>query len=180
MPPGVSGPSIDGTAGGGVQRPRLLNLSSWTATTMTMRRLPLLIATGLFALGATAALAGGSSAPFQQYEPDPALKTATKANLEGRVRHACTVVQARMTSATEASLERPCGCYARQTLRSLDAVRDRGLPDDRLLQRFRPREGALGPGQLQAAAAGLMTHPGSAAPGDNKDYRRFFGSSAKG
>lgn len=88
---------------------------------MTMRRLPLLIATGLVALGATAALAGGSSAPFQQYEPDPALKTATKANLEGRVRHACTVVQARMTSATEASLERPCGCYARQTLRSLDA-----------------------------------------------------------
>ncbi|SDA15034.1 hypothetical protein SAMN02799622_01265 [Methylobacterium sp. UNC378MF] len=88
---------------------------------MTMRRLPLLIATGLFALGATAALAGGSTAPFQQYEPDPALKTASKSNLEGRVRHACTVVQARLTSATEASLERPCGCYARQTLRSLDA-----------------------------------------------------------
>ena len=55
---------------------------------MTMRRLPLLIATGLFALGATAAYAVGSSAPFQQYEPDPALKTATKSNLEGRVRHA--------------------------------------------------------------------------------------------
>ena len=88
---------------------------------MTMRRLPLLIATGLFALGATAALAGGSSAPFQQYEPDPALKTASKTNLEGRVRHACTVVQARITSAPEASLERPCGCYARQTLRNLDA-----------------------------------------------------------
>ena len=87
---------------------------------MTLRRLPLLIATGLVALGATAALAGGSSAPFQQYEPDPALRTATKASLEGRVRHACTIVQSRLTSATEASLERPCGCYARQTLRSLD------------------------------------------------------------
>ena len=111
---------IDGMRAGSVQRLSLANLSPWTATTMTMRRLPLMIATGLFALGATAAFAGGSSAPFQQYEPDPALKTATKANLEGRVRHACTVVQARMTSATEAALERPCGCYARQTLRSLD------------------------------------------------------------
>jgi hypothetical protein len=86
---------------------------------MTTRRLPLLIA-AVLAMGATAALAGGSSAPFQQYQPDPALKTATKANLEGRVRHACAVVQARMTSASEASLERPCGCYARQTMRALD------------------------------------------------------------
>ena len=84
------------------------------------RRLSLTLAAGLLALGATAALAGGSSAPFEQYQPDPALRTAPKANLESRVRHACTVVQARMTSASEASLERPCGCYARQTLRSLD------------------------------------------------------------
>ena len=87
---------------------------------MTTRRLPLLIATGLLALGVSAALAGGSSAPFQQYQPDLALKSATKANLEGRVRHACAVVQARMSNAPEASLERPCGCYARQTMRSLD------------------------------------------------------------
>ncbi|MBE7197966.1 MAG: hypothetical protein INR70_09195 [Parafilimonas terrae] len=86
---------------------------------MTTRRLSLMTA-GLLALGATAALASGSSAPFEQYQPDPALRTATKTNLEGRVRHACAVVQARMTSASEASLERPCGCYAKQTLRSLD------------------------------------------------------------
>ena len=84
------------------------------------RRLSLSLAAGLLALGATAALAGGSSAPFEQYQPDPALRTAPKANLESRVRHACTVVQARMTNASEASLERPCGCYARQTLRTLD------------------------------------------------------------
>lgn len=83
-------------------------------------RLPLLIATGLLALGAHAALAMGSSAPFEQYQPDPALRTATKTNLEGRVRRACAVVQARMTNASEASLDRPCGCYAKQTLRSLD------------------------------------------------------------
>ena len=87
---------------------------------MTTRRFSTLIAAGLIALGATAALAGGSSAPFEQYQPDPALRTAPKANLEGRVRHACAVVQARLTNAPESSLERPCGCYARQTLRNLD------------------------------------------------------------
>ncbi|GJD46866.1 hypothetical protein AFCDBAGC_4751 [Methylobacterium cerastii] len=86
---------------------------------MTTRRLSL-IAAGLLSLAATAALASGSSAPFEQYQPDPALRTAPKANLEGRVRHACAVVQARLTSAPEASLERPCGCYAKQTMRSLD------------------------------------------------------------
>lgn len=87
---------------------------------MTTRRLLPFIAAGLFAACATAALAGGSSAPFEQYQPDPALRTAPKANLEGRVRHACAVVQARMTNAPESSLERPCGCYAKQTMRTLD------------------------------------------------------------
>ncbi len=85
-----------------------------------IRRLSLTLAAGCLALGATAALAGGSSAPFEQYQPDPALRTAPKANLEARVRRACAVVQARMTSASEASLERPCGCYASRTMRSLD------------------------------------------------------------
>lgn len=85
-----------------------------------IRRLSLTLAAGLLALGATAALAGGSSAPFEQYQPDPALRTAPKANLEARVRRACAVVQARMTSASESSLERPCGCYASRTMRSLD------------------------------------------------------------
>ncbi len=85
-----------------------------------IRRLSLTLAAGLLALGATAALAGGSSAPFEQYQPDPALRTAPKANLEARVRRACAVVQARRTSASESSLERPCGCYASRTMRSLD------------------------------------------------------------
>lgn len=120
MRPGVSGPSLTGWSPGASNGRGFLTLSFRIPETMTMRRLPLLIATGLIALGATAAHAGGSTAPFQQYEPDPALRTASRSNLEGRVRHACTIVQARITSATEASLERPCGCYARQTLRSLD------------------------------------------------------------
>ncbi|MGU3538298.1 hypothetical protein [Methylobacterium sp. A54F] len=98
-------------------------------------RLRPLLAAGLLALGATAALAGGSSAPFEQYQPDPALRTAPKANLEGRVRHACAVIQARMTNASEASLERPCGCYARQTMRTLsddeiEAYRSTGYFND--------------------------------------------------
>ncbi len=37
------------------------------------------------------------------------------------MRRACTVVQARMQNTAETSLERPCGCYAKATLRSLDA-----------------------------------------------------------
>lgn len=87
---------------------------------MTTRRLSPPIAALLLALGASAAFAAGSSAPFEQYQPDPALRTAPKSNLESRVRHACTVIQARLTSSNETALERPCGCYARQTLRSLD------------------------------------------------------------
>jgi hypothetical protein len=83
-------------------------------------RIRIALAAGLLALGATAALAGGSSAPLEAYQPDPALRTAPKAELEGRVRHACTVVQARLQNAAEASLERPCGCYAKATLRALD------------------------------------------------------------
>lgn len=83
-------------------------------------RLRTLLAAGILALGGTAALAMGSSQPFEQYQPDPALRTVPKSNLESRVRRACAVIQARMGNASEASLQRPCGCYARQTMRSLD------------------------------------------------------------
>ncbi|MGY2047032.1 hypothetical protein [Methylobacterium sp. JK268] len=84
-------------------------------------RLRIALAAGLLALGASTALAGGSSAPLEAYQPDPALRTAPKTELESRVRNACAVVQARLQNAAETALERPCGCYARTTLRSLDA-----------------------------------------------------------
>ena len=70
---------------------------------------------------ATGALASGSSAPFN-YTPDPALKTASKSELETRVRRACTATQAQLQNVDETRLERPCGCYAGRVMRSLDAT----------------------------------------------------------
>jgi hypothetical protein len=68
---------------------------------------------------ATGALASGSSAPFN-YAPDPALKTASKTDLESRIRHACTATQAKLQNADESRLQRPCGCYAGRVMRGLD------------------------------------------------------------
>ena len=84
-------------------------------------RLRILLAAGLLTLGASAALAGASSSQLEAYQPDPALRTAPTSELEARVRRSCAVVQARMQNAAETSFERPCGCYAKTTLRALDA-----------------------------------------------------------
>ena len=73
----------------------------------------------LFVAAATAALAGASSRPVA-YTPDPALQTASRADLESRIRRGCAVTQARAQSVAESSLGRPCACYASRTLRSLD------------------------------------------------------------
>ena len=85
-------------------------------------------------LTAGAALAAGSSTPTN-YEPDPALKTASRAELEARIRKSCTVIQARAQSVAETSLSGPCGCYASRTFRELDAAevqayRDTGVFND--------------------------------------------------
>ena len=79
-----------------------------------------LIAAVLITASAAAALAGGSSQPFN-YQPDPALKTASRSDIEGRFRRACQATQARLQSTQETAIARPCGCYASRTLRSLDA-----------------------------------------------------------
>ena len=82
----------------------------------------LLAAAGLVSLLA-ACNSAGSTAQYSSLEgfvPDPALKTATKSNLTGRVRHACTVTQARFQKVAEDSLAAPCGCYAERTLAALD------------------------------------------------------------
>lgn len=83
------------------------------------------------AVSATAALAGASSVPTN-YQPDPALKNASRGELEARVRKACTVTQAKLQNVSEPALSRPCGCYASQALKSfepseLQAYRDTGL-----------------------------------------------------
>lgn len=94
-------------------------------------RLPL---AALLILAAVPALAGASSTPFD-YTPDPALRTASRGELETRVRRACTATQARLTSRAETEFGRPCGCYASRTLRAfspaeLDAYRTTGVFDD--------------------------------------------------
>lgn len=94
----------------------------------------LIAAAFLSAAASTTVLAGASSSNFQ-YTPDPTLKTATRADLEMRVRRSCAATQARVQSRPEAELDRPCGCYASRTVRSLDKVelenyRNRGVFDD--------------------------------------------------
>lgn len=63
---------------------------------------------------------GGRYASLEGYTPDPALMTASKSNLKGRVSHACVVTQARFQNVAEAAVEQPCGCYAERTLSTLD------------------------------------------------------------
>ena len=81
----------------------------------------LLAAAGLVSL--LAACNAGRNAQYtalEGYVPDPALKTASKSNLTGRVRHACAVTQAKLQKVEEAALAAPCGCYADRTLAALD------------------------------------------------------------
>lgn len=89
---------------------------------MLQRALRPLLTAGLLALAASAALAGASSTPTEPYVPDPALRTAPRADLEGRVRRACLITQAKLQSVAETALEAPCGCYAQRTLRAFDRV----------------------------------------------------------
>ena len=77
------------------------------------------VAAVLIAASATAVLAAGSSQPFN-YQPDPALKAASRSDIEGRFRRSCQATQARLQSTQESAVARPCGCYASRTLRSLD------------------------------------------------------------
>jgi hypothetical protein len=78
-----------------------------------------LAAAVVLAATASAAFAAGSSAPFN-YTPDPALRTESRAKLQDRVRRACGVTQAKLQGASEATVSRPCGCYASRTLNALD------------------------------------------------------------
>lgn len=82
----------------------------------------------------SAALAGASSTPFG-YQPDPALKTASRSDIEGRFRRSCMVTQARVQNVAETAVSRGCGCYATRTLRALDeseldAYRNTGVFND--------------------------------------------------
>lgn len=86
------------------------------------RSLRLLAAAGLVSLLAACNSTGRTTqySALEGYVPDPALKTASKSNLTGRVRHACTVTQAKLQKVEETALVAPCGCYAERTLSALD------------------------------------------------------------
>jgi hypothetical protein len=101
-----------------------------------MIRIPVrpLVAAVLIAGSAPAALASSSRAPIK-YDPDPALKTASRSDIEGRFRRSCQATQAKLQGLDESAVSRPCGCYASRTLRSLDKVelasyRETGVFDD--------------------------------------------------
>ncbi|HZH52585.1 MAG TPA: hypothetical protein VEZ16_11970 [Microvirga sp.] len=92
------------------------------------------LAAAALSLSATAALAAASNMPTQ-YQPDPALKTASMGELRSRVSQACAVTQARLQNVSESSLSRKCDCYAGRTMRSLSAeevqaYRDTGVFND--------------------------------------------------
>jgi hypothetical protein len=83
---------------------------------------------------ASTAFAGGSSAPFA-YQPDPALKTASKGELDGRIKRACVATQAKLQNVAESRVERSCGCYSGRVIRGLDdgeldAYRNTGVFND--------------------------------------------------
>ena len=92
------------------------------------------LAVVVLAATATAAFSAASNMPTQ-YQPDPALKTASVGELQAGIRHACSVTQARMQNVSETSLSRKCDCYAGRTLRAMNAeevqaYRDTGVFND--------------------------------------------------
>jgi hypothetical protein len=100
-----------------VQREEALSLAYTNGRIMPRLARPLLSLT--FLALASAAFAAGSSAPFG-YTPDPALRTAGKEELEGRVRRACASTQAQLQNVATSKVERPCGCYASRVMAALD------------------------------------------------------------
>jgi hypothetical protein len=93
-----------------------------------------LLVAAAVSVSASAAYAAASNMPTQ-HEPDPALKTESVSQLRARVSQACSITQAKLQNAGEASLSRSCDCYAGRTMRSLSAeevqaYRDTGVFND--------------------------------------------------
>lgn len=85
------------------------------------RLLRSVLALSLAAVSTLPALAAGSSAPYG-YTPDPALQTESPAQLQSRIRKACGAIQARIQNVSTGQVDRGCGCYAQQVMRSLDGA----------------------------------------------------------
>ena len=81
-------------------------------------KLRTLLAAAAITAGATGAFAAASNMPTN-YQPDPALKTASMGELRSRVSQACSATQAKLQNVSEASVSGKCGCYAGRTMRAL-------------------------------------------------------------
>ena len=97
-------------------------------------KLRTLLAAAAIIAGATGAFAAASNMPTN-YQPDPALKTASMGELRSRVSQACAVTQAKLQNASESAVSGKCGCYAGRTMRSMSAdevqaYRDTGVFND--------------------------------------------------
>jgi hypothetical protein len=99
------------------------------------RHLAIVLALGLSACAASAgvALAAGSSRNLPT--PDPTARNLTPAEIAQRALDACVKVQAHVQNASEASVRKPCACYARLTVKEMtpdeiDAFRSTGYFND--------------------------------------------------
>lgn len=75
----------------------------------------------LVALAAAGCVAGGGSLPAN-YQPDPALRSATSEDIESRFERTCEATQAKILRRGQRTLKRRCGCYASRTIAALDAT----------------------------------------------------------
>jgi len=93
-----------------------------------------LLAAAAIAAASTGAFAAASNMPTN-YQPDPALKTASMGELRSRVSQACSATQAKLQDVSEGAVSGKCGCYAGRTMRALSAdevqaYRDTGVFND--------------------------------------------------
>ncbi len=93
-----------------------------------------LLAAAAIAAASTGAFAAASNMPTN-YQPDPALKTASMGELRSRVSQACSATQTKLQNVSEAAVSGKCGCYAGRTMRALSAdevqaYRDTGVFND--------------------------------------------------
>ena len=87
-----------------------------------------MLAAAAMTASVTAAFASASTTPTV-YQPDPAMKTESTAELTNRVRRSCAVTQAKLQNADELSFGRKCDCYAGRTMRAMSADEVQGFRD---------------------------------------------------
>lgn len=66
-----------------------------------------------------AALVGCQGVPAD-YKPDPSLKSASVAKLQGKVADICVKTQRAKGSVSTAEVSKPCGCYASRAMKAMD------------------------------------------------------------